>query len=113
MHSQRVPMPPACLPPQLLRLEVCRDARGNKFVLKRALHESAKLEKRLAHLHAEAEAAALSQAAAQAFNAAALHRPILGSRHTLEYNPGGAGWLAGCSGLGGREREPGGVPSRQ
>jgi len=47
-----------------------RDADGGRFVLKRTLLESSRLEKRVRELHADAEAAALSGAAAAAFSGA-------------------------------------------
>lgn len=47
-----------------------RDAAGGRFVLKRTLLESSRLEKRVKELHADAEAAALSGVAAEAFSAA-------------------------------------------
>ncbi|KAL4425305.1 hypothetical protein ABPG75_009321 [Micractinium tetrahymenae] len=47
-----------------------KDEHGGRFVLKRELHESSRLKRRLAVLHADAEVAALSQAAAEAFCAA-------------------------------------------
>lgn len=49
----------------------CRDKAGGRFVVKRPLLESSKPAKRLAALHCDATAAAMSVAAAQAFNAAA------------------------------------------
>eukprot|EP00887_Chlorella_sp_A99_P003878 scaffold11.g3878.t1 len=46
-----------------------KDAASGRFVLKRALLESSNIEKSVRGLHADAEAAALSEAAAKAFSA--------------------------------------------
>lgn len=46
-----------------------RDLNGGRFVLKRALEESRNPQRRLAELHSDAEAAAISSAVADAFTA--------------------------------------------
>ena len=71
---------PTCPPACPARPPACRDESGGRYVLKRTLVESSKLQRRVRELHADAAAAALSRAAAFAFTQTAkaqLQAPIV------------------------------------
>ncbi|KAL4444274.1 hypothetical protein ABPG75_012011 [Micractinium tetrahymenae] len=76
-----------------------RDAAGGRFVLKRALIESSKLQKRVLEVHADAEAAALSMAVAEAFTASCAAK---GQHLSVAYLPASVVILAHPAAPGGK-----------